>query len=258
MLSDGLQVNGTELVSGLTAALPPSVSVSGGLSGDGDRFGRTYVMYGDTVESGAVVGVGFYGEALTVRCASRGGWDPFGPRRLVTASDHNVVFELDGQPILDIYRRYLGRHADGLPASGLLFPLAIQLPGAENEIVRTILGMDAERGSLTFAGDVPAGVSARLMKARADRLVDGAVRAAATCQGAGAGDVKFAVLISCVGRKLVLKQRVEEEVEGVRSALGDAPVLSGFYSYGEISPFSPAAPCELHNQTMTVTIMQEG
>jgi hypothetical protein len=67
----------------------------------------------------------------------------------------------------------------------------------------------------------------------------------------------LAILISCVGRKLVLKQRVEEEVESVRNVLGARTVLSGFYSYGEIAPFLPSAKCELHNQTMTITTFAE-
>jgi hypothetical protein len=60
-----------------------------------------------------------------------------------------------------------------------------------------------------------------------------------------------------VGRRLVLRQRIEEEVEAVREVLGGAPVMTGFYSYGEISPLNPSARCALHNQTMTVTTLTE-
>jgi len=67
----------------------------------------------------------------------------------------------------------------------------------------------------------------------------------------------LAVLISCVGRKMVLGQRIEEEVEGVREVLGEQATITGFYSYGEISPFAPDAKCELHNQTMTITTFGE-
>ena len=125
-------------------------------------------------------------------------------------------------------------------------------------VVRTILGVDEDSRSLIFAGDVPEGSYARLMKANFDRLIDGAAGAARSTQG-GLTDSEpdLAILISCVGRKMVLKQRVEEEVEGVREVLGQRPVLTGFYSYGEISPFTPNARCELHNQTMTITTLCE-
>ena len=96
------------------------------------------------------------------------------------------------------------------------------------------------------------------MKANFDRLIDGATGAAGTGRVAlGTATPELAILISCVGRKLVLKQRVEEEVESVRDVLGESVVLTGFYSYGEISPFTPGAKCELHNQTMTITTMAE-
>jgi hypothetical protein len=258
VFSEGLKVNGSDLVQGLSSALPPGITVTGGLSGDGHRFGRTYVIWKGKPESGSIVAVGFYGHALQVGYASLGGWDPFGPERLITRSRDNVLFELDGQSALELYKKYLGDHADDLPASGLLFPLSIRAESDATPVVRTILSIDEEEKSMTFAGDVPQGAYARLMKANFDRLIDGAAGAAKVSYEALDGQsADLALLISCVGRKMVLQQRVEEEVEGVRRVLGDGTALTGFYSYGEISPFTPKARCELHNQTMTITTFRE-
>jgi len=256
VLSDGLHVNGTELAAGLQDGLPPGVAVTGGLSGDGARFARTLVVADAPPVERLVAAVGFYGDRLRVGHGSLGGWDPFGPDRLITRSEGNVLYELDGQPALELYKRYLGEHAAGLPASGLLFPLALRgADETETGLVRTILAVDEAAGSMTFAGDMPQGTHARLMKANFDRLIDGAAGAArASRLTAGA---RLAVLISCVGRKLVLGQRIEEEVEGVRRVLGAGTALTGFYSYGEISPYTPTARCELHNQTMTITTFAE-
>jgi Uncharacterized conserved protein len=258
VFSEGLRVNGSDLVQGLSSALPPGVTVTGGLSADGHRFGRTYVIWKGRPESGSVVGVGFYGDALRVGYASLGGWDPFGPERLITRSRDNVLFEFDGHSALDLYKRYLGDHADDLPASGLLYPLSIRTESDATPVVRTILAIDEDEKSMTFAGDVPQGAYARLMRANFDRLIDGAAGAAKVSYEALAGQpADLALLISCVGRKMVLQQRVEEEVEGVRDILGDRAALTGFYSYGEISPFTPGARCELHNQTMAITTFRE-
>lgn len=258
VLSDGIHVNGSELVAGLAEFLPSNVSITGGLSGDGDRFEQTFVVLGGSAKPDAVGVLGFYGTALKVGYASLGGWDAFGPERLITKSEGNVLYELDGKSALQLYKTYLGEHAAGLPATGLLFPLSVRLNGDDIPVVRTILGIDEAAQSLTFAGDVPQGAYARLMKANFDRLIDGAVGAAkATYERVGSSSPELAILISCVGRKLVLKQRVEEEVEGVREVLGHRTVLAGFYSYGEISPFTPSAKCELHNQTMTITTFSE-
>jgi len=258
VLAEGLKVNGSELVGGLRQGLPADVAVTGGLAGDGDRFQQTVVSCdGETVD-GAVAVVGFYGDRLRIGYGSMGGWDSFGPDRLVTRSVGNVLYELDGRSALSLYKSYLGPHAKGLPSSGLLFPLSLRGEPGSPRIVRTILGVDEAAGSLIFAGDVPEGAYAQLMKANVDRLIDGAHGAAGACHEAlGRSAPDLAVLISCVGRKLVLKQRVEEESESVRDVLGAAARLTGFYSYGEIAPFLASTKCELHNQTMTITTFAE-
>ncbi len=258
VLSDGLRVNGSALVAGLTSALGDSVGLTGGLSADGDRFGETLVMLDDQVAAGQVVGLGFSGAGLQVGCGSLGGWDPFGPERLITRARGNVLHELDGRSALTLYEAYLGDHAAGLPASALRFPLSVRASMRERPVVRTVLAVDPAAGTMTFAGDVPEGAYAQLMRANFDRLVDGAAGAArASALPLAGANPAAALLISYVGRRLVLQQRVEEEVEAVRDVVGPDTVLSGFYSYGEISPFTPTARCELHNQTMTITTFAE-
>jgi len=258
VLSEGLMVNGSELVAGITEALPAHVGVTGGLAGDGALFGNTVVVDDHGVRGGVVRAVGFYGNRLRVGAASHGGWDPFGPERLITKADGNVLYELDHKPALGVYKDYLGAYAAGLPATGLRFPLAIRDRSGGPTLVRTLLAVDEAAGTLTFAGDMPLGGNARLMKANFDRLVDGSVRAAVEARDKlPTHSVSLSILISCVGRKLVLKQRVEEELEGVREVFGDAPVLTGFYSYGEVCPPPLGGAAMLHNQTMTITSFAE-
>jgi hypothetical protein len=257
VLSDGLNINGTELVKGMTSVLPKGVVITGGLSGDGDRFEQTFLVWNGVPRSKAVAAIGFYGESLKAGYGSLGGWDPFGPERLVTKSSANVLYQLDERPCLELYKKYLGDHAAGLPATGLLFPLSLRTYDGEERVVRTILSVNEDEQSMTFAGDLPEGSYARLMKANLDRLVDGAIGAARISCPEGDPSPDLAILVSCVGRKLVLKQRIEEETEGVRDVLGEDTVMLGFYSYGEISPFRPGAACALHNQTMTITTFSE-
>jgi hypothetical protein len=256
VLSDGQRVNGSDLVAGLRLALPPNVQITGGLAGDGARFEHTLVLVDGDAKEGRIGVVGLYGDSLKVGFGSLGGWDPFGPQRLITRSDGNVLFELDGQPALALYKRYLGEHAKGLPATGLLFPLSLQTPDGKHELTRTILNVNEADQSLTFAGDIPQGHVARLMKANFDRLVDGA-HGAAEMSTTLDDHPELALLISCVGRKLVLKQRTEDELEAVREVIGPEAVMTGFYSYGEVCPSAPGANCELHNQTMTITTLSE-
>jgi hypothetical protein len=258
IFSDGLNVNGSELLNGLSSELDDSVVVTGGLAGDADRFSATWVVADGRPQPGFVTAVGLHGDNVRVGHGSRGGWDAFGPQRLVTRSEGNVVFELDGRPALDLYQEYLGELADGLPSSGLFFPLSIK-PNADDmdSLVRTLLAVNHPDRSLTFAGDVPAGWSAQLMRANFDRLVEGAAAAAAqtSTRAEVSGDC-LGLAISCVGRRLVLKDRVEEELEATVQGLAAGTRLVGFYSYGEISPLA-SGRCELHNQTMTLTTLSE-
>lgn len=257
LFSDGLHVNGSALAAGVSAALPPHVAVTGGLAGDGDRFHETWVGLGTEIRPRQVVGVALYGSALRVGYGSVGGWDAFGPERLITRSVGNVLHSLDDEPALALYKRYLGDAAAGLPASALLFPLALLRGDGTPALVRTILAVNEGEGTMTFAGDVPEGAYVRLMRANFDRLVDGAQQAATDARLALGHGASAAILVSCVGRRLVLKQRVEDELDGVRRVLGPAVTMAGFYSYGEITPVQATGRCELHNQTMTVTILAE-
>jgi hypothetical protein len=259
VLSAGLGVNGSELVRGLNSALDSSVVVTGGMAGDGDRFQRTWVLSGDSVKDQTVVAVGLYGDHVRVGHGSKGGWDVFGPERRVTRSVGNVLYELDDRPALELYKRYLGDRAAGLPATALLFPLALRADATSTakQVVRTILAVDEAQQSLIFAGDVPQGSLAQLMQANFDRLIDGAAGAggSARLKDEQEGPV-LSVAISCVGRRLILGERIEEELEAARDALPEGTQQIGFYSYGEISPLASGS-CELHNQTMTLTTVAE-
>ena len=261
ILSDGLNVNGSELVAGITEMIGPHIPLTGGLAGDGSQFEETLVGANCAPQSRMVAGIGFYGNAIRIGHGSAGGWDVFGPWRTVTRSQGNVLFELDGEPALNLYERYLGDEAEGLPGAGLLFPLQIQNPdNADHRIVRTILAVDRDKRSLTFAGDVPEGWSAQLMRGNFDHLSRGAADAARQAtEGLADGQATngVALLVSCIGRRLLMGQRVSEEIEAAGAVLGTQFARLGFYSYGEISPHAVSGICELHNQTMTITTITE-
>ncbi len=258
VLSDGLNVNGSALTQGLQSKLATDVAVTGGLAAHQELFSETLVFLDRPSGANTIVAIGFYGKTLQIRYGSRGGWSSFGPDRVVTRSRANVVYEMDGQPILQLYKKYLGEQADGLPATGLQFPLGLAIHNCQDRLVRTITAVNQDDNSVTFAGDVPEGCLARLMRANFECLVDGATDSAGQCRRDGEPAPTLAVLISCVGRKRVLKQRVDEEVESVRGVLGQDAATTGFYSYGEICPFGlDHKRAELHNQTMTITTFSE-
>ncbi len=255
VVSDGALVNGTELARGFNESLPAGVALTGGLAGDGARFEQTLVGLDEPPVSGRVVAIGFYGGHLRVGIGSAGGWSPFGPERVVTKSAGNVLTELDGQSALGLYKNYLGDQAAALPGSALRFPLSVTPAGGGQPVVRTILSIDDQAESMTFAGDIPTGARVRFMRASYEDLIDGA--AAAAGQTANGAEPELVICVSCVGRRIVLGQRTEEETEIVRDTLGTAAAVTGFYSYGELAPSGGSGACQLHNQTMTITTLSE-
>src|SRR5919106_6073906 len=258
VVSDGLNVNGSDLARGLASGVSHGVSITGGLSGDGTQFAETWVIADDAEGSQHVAAVGLYGDQLRVGYGSMGGWKPFGPLRTITRAEANVLYELDGHSALDLYKTYLGDHADQLPGSALLFPIVVTETQGGDGVVRTVLSVSEQDKSMTFAGDIPQGGTAQFMKTNVDDLVDGATDAAeASLTGLGGKRPELALLVSCVGRKLVMKQRIEEEIEAIRGIFGADAKIAGFYSYGELCPFSQGGECRLHNQTMTITALAE-
>jgi hypothetical protein len=256
VISDGLLINGSQLARGINH-VNYGIPVTGGMAGDGDRFQETYVIANGVAKQRTIVAVGFYGENLKVGTGCFAGWSEFGTQRKITKSKDNILYEIDGEPALDLYKKYLGELANELPNSGLRFPLNIKKDENSPEVIRTLLGIDKETKSITYAGDVPEGYSARLMKADIDVLIDGAGKAAKDIKQAN-NKTALGLVVSCVGRKIVMNYLIDDELEEVQEILGKNVKLTGFYSYGEIAPFNDdIVNCQLHNQTMTLTTIYE-
>ncbi len=258
IVSDGTFTNGSELVDGFNQKNSKLIPITGGLAGDADRFEKTFTGLNSIPSQGNVIAIGFYGENLLIGHGSLGGWDEFGHERIITKAEKNVLFEIDHKNALDLYKEYLGPYVSELPASALLFPLSIMISGSEKSLVRTILSIDEENKTMTFAGNLPIGSKVRLMKANFEKLIiSSSIAAKNSFLSLDNQKPDLAILVSCVGRKLVLQERTEEEVEAAKRVLGEQTTITGFYSYGEISPFDRSTRCELHNQTMNITTITE-
>lgn len=258
ILADGLLINGSQLAAGMEAGNRGKVLITGGLAGDGKQFNNTLVGLNGAPKTGNVAAVGFYGNQIDVRSSSVSGWDVFGPERVVTKANGTSVYEIDNSSAVDLYKIYLGPYIDDKTNSTLLFPLAVKLPGRSNYIARSILSVNYEKRCMNFLGDIPVGSTVRFMKANFEKLIDAADQAAKEISIDDASySPELAILISCVGRRIILEKQVEEEVGVVSDYFTDKTAIVGFYSYGEISPQMNIGPCQLHNQTMTITTFNE-
>ena len=257
VVSEGSFVNGSQLTKGMSASTDDNLVITGGLCGDDARFEKTLASYNENPKEGELVAVGFYGETLEISFSIHGGWTPFGPERIVTKSEGNILYELDGLPALDLYKNYLGEKAKDLPGAALLYPFSVTTEGERQSIVRSILNIDEEKNAVILAGDIIEKAKVQLMMTNVDNIANASERAARQALEYRVNKPQLAILISCIGRKLVLDQRVEEEIEEVIEVIGKDAVITGFYSYGEIAPFHGESACQLHNQTMTITLISE-
>ena len=257
VISEGSFINGSELTKGMNAATDENLLITGGLCGDAARFEKTLASYNENPKPGEIVAIGFYGDTFEASFAIHGGWTPFGPERIVTKSESNVLFELDGKPALDLYKKYLGDKSKELPGAALLYPLNVKSQDEKQSYVRTILNIDEEKNTMILAGDIPENSKVQLMMTNVDNIANASELAAKQALIKRETKPQLALLVSCIGRKLVLDQRVEEEIDEVVSVIGDDTTFCGFYSYGEIAPFNLEVNCQLHNQTMTITLSSE-
>jgi len=257
IVSEGSFINGSQLTLGMNSATEENVLITGALCGDAARFEKTVASYNELPKSGEIVAIGFYGEKLNISFAINGGWTPFGPERIVTKSKANVLYELDHKPALDLYKKYLGEKSKELPGAALLYPLKVKSTNEKHSIVRTILNINEAENSMILAGDIHENSRVQLMMTNVDNIVDASEQAAIQAVELQGKAPELAILVSCIGRKLVLDQRVEEEVEEVIEVVGENTTICGLYSYGEIAPFSDEKTCQLHNQTMTITLISE-
>lgn len=257
VLSEGSFINGSELTKGMNSAIDENLLITGGLCGDAARFEKTLASYNENPKTGEIIAIGFYGESLEVSFSIHGGWTPFGPERIVTKSKSNVLFELDNKPALDLYKKYLGDKSAELPAAALLYPLNVKSTEEKQAFVRTILNINEDDNTMILAGDIPENSKVQLMMTNVDNIANASERAARQALELRTNKPQLALLVSCIGRKLVLDQRVEEEIEEVVAVVGSETTMCGFYSYGEIAPFHGESNCQLHNQTMTITLISE-
>jgi hypothetical protein len=257
VFSDGSLVNGSKLVKGLNDATGNNVLVTGGVAGDDINFKSTLVGLNNHPAQGEIVAIGFYGKSIMIGHGSQGGGDTFGIEKEITQSVDNVLHELENQNALDVYKKYLGPEAKNLPGSALLFPLSLNIPGTNKPVVRTILSIDEEQKTMTYAGDVPVGSKIRFMCATVDKIIASASIAAKQTLINADHKPDFALIISCVGRKMLLESRTVDEITAVGNVFGNETLMAGFYSYGEISPADSGNECQLHNQTMTITTFFE-
>lgn len=266
IFTEGIKANADEILLGMKASLGNDISVAGGASGDGGVFKQTFQYHNESVLTDSIVAVAFEGDfefSTGVGC----GWFPVGIAKKVTKATGNVVYELDGQPALQVYEKYLGRHASKLPAVGVEYPLGLLAPTSEPDdsdtfVCRATMGVDHQAGSITFAGDIPEGVWVKMTMGYESDIIQAATEAARTAMDKLLGrnpeiKPKIVFIYSCMARKIVLGSKTQNEIAAVQNIVGDTIPIIGFYTYGEFAPAGESNASYFHNETVTLSIIGE-
>jgi hypothetical protein len=260
IFTDGLTENGCAILRGLRSELGDEVPISGGAAGDGGKFRQTFQFIGTKVLSDAIVGIGFSGE-FKLGAGVRSGWSAIGTAKKVTRATGNVVYELNGQPALEVYERFLGKHAADLPSVGVEYPFGFldatgECGDVDQYILRATMSVNRDQGSIVFAGEIPEGTTVRLTCGDYGSIIEAAEEAATQALiELGTGSPSMIFFYSCMARKIVLGRRTHEEVDRIRSVFGPKVPMIGFYSYGEYCRQRCGGPSLFHNETATVTVI---
>jgi len=261
LFSDGITGDGTAILKGMSDTFSKVIPVSGGTSGDGGKFLKTWQFKGDRVFTDAAMAIGFTGD-FKLGTGFRSGWAPIGLPKKVTRAAGNILYELNGESALNVYERFLGKHAKNLPAVGVEYPLGLigqfkDHTGNDHLLLRATMSVNREEGSICFAGEIPDGAMVYLTCGDRTSLLDAteeAVRMAMADLGRTARP-HLVFIYSCMARKILLGLRTKEEFERVRSQFDPAVSVLGFYTYGEYCRVKRDGPSLLHNETATLAVI---
>ena len=240
-----------------TLEIKAGVTISGGFAGDAFRFDHTYQQLNNQGSQNTFIIIGLYGSTLHIETSSETGWQEFGSQRVITKAKKNIIYEIDNQPAIELYKRYLGKRANDLPKSALRFPLSIKdHQNDKSRVVRALTQINQDN-SLTFSAEIKEGSIVKLMKTNVHNTLDSAFLAAKKIRPFNSNS-SLTLVISCCARRNVLKQFSEEEVELIQDILTTKTQLIGFYSYGEIAPIHKIEEKSiLRNHTLTITTIYE-
>jgi hypothetical protein len=266
---NGMGGDGVKVITGLNEILNNTVEIVGGCCGDDENFTNSFQYCDGKVYEDAIAGLLIKGDSSKFKTGIgvRSGFESIGNKMYCTASEGNVLKQIDNEPALDIYTELLGEErSKRFPEVCLEYPFGlideeISFFSGETEQkyfqLRCGFSVDYSEKTITLSGSVPDGSALTLTTGTRNDLIDGAkqaVQQASTCL-TGCEPVLL-IIFSCVGRKVVLGRRVVEETLTVNSVFGNTVPGIGFYTYGEIGPINKLekslSATKFHNETFVI------
>lgn len=253
--SSGMTADGEQLTKGILSKFSKPIPIFGGLAGDDLQLRETLVFSGNDSTTHGVICIAFDSDYITVQGMAASGWQPIGAPKRITKSEGNVVYEIDGVPVIDAYERYLGGMNNLTTNSALAasnYPLQLVRPEGYS-VLRAGLVVDTERNAIIYGGTVPEGSTVRFSTPPGTTIIKAAQQAMESFHNRQP-DADALVLFSCKGRHNALGPGIEDEIEYFQK-LWDVP-LAGYCSYGEIG-YNEEGYCDYYNNTCVLVTLKE-
>lgn len=252
ILASGLDTDGEQVVRGIQDSAGEHISMFGGLAGDDARFKETMVFSSEKTETQGAIALVIDLAHYEINGIATSGWVSIGADKLITSSEGNIVYTIDDQPALDVYKEYLNVRDEELPEIGIEYPLMIKKRDNQN-VLRAVINVDREKKALIFAGSVPNQSVVSFSSSPGFEIIDFTKKRVNEFHEKNPrADVL--ILFSCMARHSALGPTISEEMDEAWH-LWDSPLV-GFFTYGEIGNNYNAA-CNFYNQTFTLVALRE-
>jgi len=249
LMSAGLHADGQQLVKGVIDNMEHQVPLFGCLAGDDLSFKETFVFNASQVIANGAVALIFDQNAIELQGLAVCGWKGIGTPKTVTKATGNIVYEIDDEPALDMYNKYLKIGDD--PGLAGEYPLLL-IRDDDSVVLRAVMGVNEDK-SIVYAGTVPEGAKVKFSMPPGSEIIDLAIEQMSEFNQQIPSSNAI-VLFSCKARHVALGPMVEDEISGIHK-LWNVPMV-GFFTYGEIGPV-PQGQCDFHNHTLVPVLIQE-
>ena len=252
VVASGLNIDGEQMVRGIQEMTGQDITMYGGLAGDDAHFRETVVFSENSAEANGALLLVFDKSVYDLNGIATSGWVSIGADKIITRAEGNIVYTIDHEPALDVYKQYLNVNDEDLPEIGVEYPLLVR-KNESDFILRAVLNVDREKKALIFAGTVPVGAVVTFSSSPGFEILE-YTRKKVNEFYDSSPETDLLVLFSCMARHNALGPTIADEIE--EAWIKWQKPLIGFFTYGEIGN-NYKSSCDFYNQTYTLVSIKQ-
>jgi len=241
VLADPFSFRAEEFLAGMDFAYARSAKV-GGLASGAQAQGGNALYLDDKIYNDGLVGVALSGNIQLDTIVAQG-CRPIGQPMSITKCEQFQLLEVDGQPPLEKLEEMvetLNEYDRGLLRTSLFLGIEMDPlkddPGQGDFLIRNLMGVDQETGSLAIGAPLRQGQLVQFhLRDKVMSAEDLKVMLSRYQNKDGWREAKGALLFSCLGRGEYLYGQSNHDSDMFKTKMGDIP-LGGFFCNGEIGP----------------------